>query len=816
MIERFRSRFAFIGVLVILMFAALILKLNNIMIIQSDTISDTLVARTTKTIPVYGERGKILDVNGIPLAMDQKCYNVVFTRTVSLGTKSIRSEYTQKFIELYNIVTENGGEFIDTFAIRRNDSGEYYFYWGDISEAAAKTRETRWRSNMYVSTTATAEEIFMDLCDKYQIPTDLPYDEIRSLLSVWQEIQLSSYLSYLPVTISSNVDSDCVAEVMSKSDTLTGVSIEESTTRVYTKNSTAAHIIGYMGKMNDDTTISHYKNLGYSSDSLIGVAGIEKTMEETLSANLTDRQGEKVVQTDIKGKITSEISSKEATNGSDVFLTIDLALQEVLDEALKENIEQVNQFEQQRVASNYDKYKGVLATREIEMCTSGAAIVMDVNSGNVLAMSSYPSYDLNLFSGGISTEEYASLTNDKSTPLLNKAISSKAAPGSIFKMVTGLAGLEEGAITRNTIIHDNIVFTEGIDERSAPKCYSSIGHGDVDIVKALEVSCNYYFYTVASRLKIDKINNWAEKFGLTSKTGIQLPGESTGQIGGQSVLYDNTKDVDNQKTSKARLVYNKIVELLKEDCEKSNITVDDTKIATAATRIIKLVGQTSEVGPQIRGIMSEELGISETVNLQKFWYKDISDLLYDITWNQLLTVTTGIGQGVSLITPIEAVRYISAIANGGTVYNANLIDKIIDANGNVTETQPSVYYKLNASAANLSYIKQGMQKVVSDEDGGTAASEFSTFKYKNQIAGKTGTSQTGYKGVNVDIENTSWFVCYAPRDNPQIAIVVYLPRGYSGSKGAYTVKKVVEFYLDRLYGSSTTTQTYTQYNSINN
>lgn len=813
MIERFTSRFAVIGVLVILMFAALILKLNNIMIIQSDSISDTLVARTTKTIPVYGERGKILDVNGIPLAMDQKCYNVVFTRAESLGSKSVRSEYTQKFIELYNVVTQNGGKFIDTFAIRRNDNGEYYFYWGDISEAAAKTRETRWRSNMYVSTTATAEEIFMDLCDKYQIPTDLPYDEIRSLLSVWQEIQLSSYLSYLPVTISSNVDSDCVAEVMSKSDTLTGVSIEESTTRVYTKNSTAAHIIGYMGKMNDDTTVSYYKNLGYSSDSLIGVAGIEKTMEETLSANLTDRQGEKVVQTDIKGKITSEISSKEATNGSDVFLTIDLALQEVLDEALKENIEQVNQFEQQRIASNHDKYKDVLATRDIEMCTSGAAIVMDVNNGNVLAMSSYPSYDLNLFSGGISTEEYAALTNDKSTPLLNKAISSKAAPGSIFKLVVGLAGLEEGVITRNTVIHDNIYFTDGIDIGSAPK---SEGNGDVDIVEAIEVSCNYYFYTVASKLKIDKINNWAEKLGLTSKTGIQLPGESTGQIGGQSVLYDSTKDIDNQKTSKARLVYNKIVELLKADCEKSNITVDDTKIATAATRIIKLVGQTSEVGPQIRGIMREELGISETVNLQKFWYKDISDLLYEITWNQLLTVTTGIGQGVSLITPIEAVRYISAIANGGTVYNANLISRIVDSNGNVTQTQPSVYYKLNVSAANLSYLKQGLQQVVTGEDGGTAVSAFSGFKYKDQIAGKTGTSQTGYKGTNVDIENNSWFVCYAPRDNPKIAIVVYLPRGFAGSQGAYTAKQVVQFYLDRLYGSSTTTQNDTQYNSINN
>ncbi len=807
MLEKMRSRFIIVGVLVILMFFALIIKMNNIMIIQSDSISDALIARTTKTIPVYGERGKILDINGVPLAMDQKCYNVIFTRNESLSTKAIRSSYTQQFIELYDIVTSNGGKFINTFAIVKNDKGEYYFSWGNISESAAKTRETRWRSNMYVNSTDTPEQIFLDLCDKYQIPTDLPYEEISSLLSVWQEVQLTSYVSYLPVTISYDVNTKCVAEVESKSDTFSGISIAESTTRVYTKNSTAAHIIGYMGRMTDDTTVTKYTALGYSQDSLIGVSGIEKTMEEALSANISERQGEEVVETDIKGRITSEISNKEATNGSDVFLTIDLSLQMLLDDALEENIRQVREFEEQRIASNPDKYSAVLATREIEKCNSGAAVVMDVKTGNILAMSSYPSYDLNLFSGGISTEEYASLTNDTRTPLLNKAIASKAAPGSIFKMVTGLAGLAEGVITRNTIIHDNVIFTDGIDERSAPRCYLSSGHGDVDIVKALEVSCNYYFYTVASRLKIDALNNWAEKFGLTSTTGVQLPGETTGQIGGQSVLYDNTKDVNNQKTSKAILVYNKIVEYLKADCEKSNITPDDAKIASAANNIIKLVGTTSEVGPEIRRIMREELGISETVNLQKFWYKDISDLLYDITWNQLLTVTTGIGQGVSLITPIEAVRYIAAIANGGTVYNANLIDKIVASDGTVTETQPSIYYKLNVSQTYLSYIQQGMVKVVSDEDGGTAASTFATFKYKSQIAGKTGTSQTGYKGTNVDIENTSWFVCYAPKDDPEIAIVVYLPRGYSGSKGAYTVKQVVQYYLDKKAEEAKTTNT---------
>lgn len=815
MFQKLKSRFIIIGILVGMMFVALIIKMNNIMIVQSASIADTLTAKTTKTITVTGERGKILDINGTPLAMDQKCYNITFTRTQSLSTKAIRAEYTQKFIELYDILTSNGAELIDTFAINRSDEGDYYFDWGNISEDAAKSRETRWRSNMYISASLTPKEIFLNLCDKYQIPTDLPFEEIRSILSVWQEIQLNSYLSYLPITIAYDVSDKCIAEVESKSDTFIGVAIDESTTRAYTKNSVAAHIIGYLGKMTDSDTISYYKELGYSSDDLIGVSGIEKSMEETLSANLEERQGEEIVETNVKGTITSVLSTKEATNGSDVYLTIDLPLQMVLEDALEENIKQVYDFEVQRISSNYSKYAEVLASREIEMCESGAAIVMDVKTGNILAMSSYPSYDLNLFSGGISTEEYASLTTDSALPLLNKAIASKAAPGSIFKMVTALAGLQEGVLTSTTTIYDKIFYTDGIDIGSAPRCWSSVGHGNVNVVKALEVSCNFFFYTVAGELGIDKINNWAEKLGLTSKTGIQLAGEATGQVGGQDVLYDNTKSVDNQKTSKARLVYNKIVEYLEKDCQKSGITVDDAKIEEAATQIIKLAGDSEEVGPKIRGIMSEVLGISETVNLKNYWYKDISDLLYEITWNKLHTVTSGIGQGISLITPIEAVRYIAAIANGGTVYNANLIDRIVAADGTVTEVEPSIYYKLNVSAYNLKLIRQGMQEVVSGEDGGTAVSAFSTFKYKNQIAGKTGTAQTGYKGVNVDIENTAWFVCYAPRDNPQIAVVVYLPRGYSGSKGAYTAQKVVEYYLDNLYGQAGTT-TDTGLNTISN
>lgn len=813
MFEKLRSRFIIVGILVLLMFAALIIKMNNIMIVHSGDIEDTLTAKTTKTITVTGERGKILDVNGVPLAMDQKCYNITFTRSESLTSKSKRSIYTQKFIELYNIITSNGGDVIDTFVIDRNEHGDYYFNWGDISEDAAKSRESRWRTNMYVSTSLTAEEVFLSLCDRYQIPTDLPFDEIKSILSIWQEIQLNSYLSYLPITISYNVTDKCIAEVESKSDTLTGISIEESTARVYTKSSTAAHIIGYMGKMTDKDTIDYYKKLGYSSEDFIGVTGIEKTMEETLSANLEKRQGEEVVETNVKGTVTSVLSTLEATNGSDVFLTIDLNLQMILDKALEENIKQVRDFEEQKVKSNPSKYADVRAKRDIEMCESGAAIVMDVKTGNILAMSSYPSYDLNLFSGGISTEEYKSLTSDSANPLLNYAISSKAAPGSIFKMVTAIAGLQEGVINAGTTIHDNITYTDGIASGQGPSCWSSVGHGNVDVVKALEVSCNYFFYTVAGKLGIDKINNWAEKLGLTSTTGIQLTGEATGQVGGQSILYDNTKKVNDQKTSKAILVYNKIIEYLKEDCKKSSITVDDSKIEEAATKIIKLAGETNEVGPQIRKIMSDVLGISETVNLKNYWYKDISDLLYEITWNKLYTVTSGIGQGISLITPIEAVRYIAAIANGGTVYNANLIDKVVAADGTVTKTEPTVYYKLDMSASNLRLIQEGMQEVVSGEDGGTAVSAFSSFKYKNKIAGKTGTAQTGYKGVNVDIENTAWFVCYAPREDPKIAVVVYLPRGYSGSKGAYTVQKVVEYYLDNLYGDTGTT-TNTKLNSL--
>ena len=314
----------------------------------------------------------------------------------------------------------------------------------------------------------------------------------------------------------------------------------------------------------------------------------------------------------------------------------------------------------------------------------GAAVVMDVNTGNVLAMASYPSFDPNLFTGGISEEDYKALSDENTAPLFNKAISSASEPGSIFKPLTGYAGLMEGVITPQEAIDCQNEYTPAVQQGKAPGCWqkNSEKHKQENIVKALKDSCNYYFYTISDRMGIDKLTKWADTFGLSSKTGIELTGEATSHVANQQVLYDNTKDINTgQQNSKPYLVRLLIEKQLKKYGLLRGVTYTDEQVTRCATKIVQLVGTTTNIGPQIRSIMREELDIPESTSYAKRWHQEINSILYEITWNRIQTVLTGIGQSVTAVTPIAVARYISAIANGGNVYEASIIKKVVAPDG---------------------------------------------------------------------------------------------------------------------------------------
>ena len=269
----------------------------------------------------------------------------------------------------------------------------------------------------------------------------------------------------------------------------------------------ASHIIGYIGKISEEEY--NEEQDVYENDDYVGRTGVESSFEKYLRGI----DGKQEIEMSVDGTVTGETVTQDAVQGSSVVLTIDATLQDVTEKALKNNIEKIRNG---GFSSSYDA-KG------------GAVVVMDVNSGEVLAMASYPDYDPNSWVGGISKKDYEVIRTNNS--LFNKSISGSYAPGSIYKMVTAISGLQTGAVSITEKINDTGVYSYG---NKTWKCWYYTdyhrGHGYLDVSGAIQHSCNYYFYEISRRMGIDNLVKYAKYFGLGSKTGIELPSETAGTL----------------------------------------------------------------------------------------------------------------------------------------------------------------------------------------------------------------------------------------------------------------------------------------------
>ena len=804
MVSRFKYRLIVICSIIAVLFAVMILQLGSLALDQGSSLSDESSSRTTRTQYIDGERGSILDTNGIPLAYDERSYNVEFLRDPTRNTYTDKAYYTDIIVKTIDIIEENGGAVIDTFNIIKNARGEFEFYFGDVSEEVSETRHENWCKNMQVNKESPAANVYRDLRNRYRIPEDMNYEQARKVLSIWQEAQLTSYIAYEPVTISTNVDINTVAHIEARSDELDGMQISAATARVYPYNSTAAHIIGYTGKMNDAVQLAEMQEKGYTQDDLIGITGIESSMEDYLTGNTTERQGSRVVEVSSRGKVISETSSTPAKSGDSVMLTIDLELQTVAEEALKKNIEYINGVQQEAYDEKKSDYDEILNGRDPSFAKSGAAVVMEAKTGRTLAVANYPSYDINLFTNGISPENYQALLDDPATPLFNKAVSSSGIPGSIFKMVTAVAGLMEGELTLDESISDEGYFDKYINDPDSgehgPKCWVYPyydQHSNLTLQEALQVSCNYFFYVVADRLGIEKLDSWAERLGLTTKTDIQIPGETQGQVGGPLVLYDSSVSLYQQKTSLPIIVYNSIYSYLESIGENRNVEYTEEVLDETAKALVDLAKDgTTQNGGNIRQVLYEYMAIPTEVSFKVGYDNDINSYISELVWKPTDTAIVGIGSGITAVTPIAVARYVSAIVNGGTVYDAQIVDRIVDPDGNLIEQfSPTIESKLDINQEYLDAIMKGMKSVISPEDG-TGMNTFQGWKYANIIGGKTG---TGVVFENMPIEDNSWFVSFAPYDDPEIVVVIYIPNGYKGTYSSMAAKDILEYYLDRKY-----------------
>lgn len=435
-----------------------------------------------------------------------------------------------------------------------------------------------------------------------------------------------------------------------------------------------------MGRINED---EYRSRLNYGMNDYIGKLGIEYIFEDYLRG----KDGIKQVDMDINGAKTAEYETQEAIQGADVVLTIDANLQKVAEDALSKNLEKLR--------------KGTMG----EVCDAqrGSVIVTNVKTGEILAMVSLPDYEPELFLNGISDEKWKEYKEKNS--LYNVATQGSYAPGSIFKMVTAIAGLESGVITTTEKINDTGVYPRGHN----PVCWNRGGHGLINVSNAIKQSCNYFFYEVGYRAGIEVLEKYARYFGLGEKTGVEVLSETSGTLAGKTY-------------------YDKIGE----------------------------------------------------------------------TWYLGNTLSAAIGQAENSFSPLQIAKYISMLTNGGKNIDLTLIKTIINSDGTQVPKEEIKEYvneklgrtneekaDLNINQANLDAILEGMRSVA-NESGGTAYSVFRNFNI--EIGGKTGSAEAGNK-VN------GWFVCFAPFDEPEIAIVVFVEGGKHGSYTAEVARDIISQYF---------------------
>ena len=809
--KKFVGRYRFLAAFIALLFIVLIVQLYFLQVRDYEENAASAESKKTKTITSQGQRGTIMDVNSLTLAYDKQIYNIQFYRDPNNGKSAIEG-YTKAIIDVIDIVERNGGTLDTSFSLKQDEmTGLWVFTWNNsrYTQSQQDAREKMWRSNFYVSS-VPQQELFSRLCTSYNVPDELSTEKKIQVLGVWETMQNNAFLSQ-PVTIASNVSWETVIEVEAKALTLDGISVSVSSTRVYPNNTLACHVIGYIGTIqNYDTYYESYQPKGYSMSDLIGLDGVEKTMEDWLTPNTTQRKGKRVVEIDRYGAISRTLSTTEATDGNNIKLTIDSNLQRVAEQALAANIEEIRNTQEDLLNSDswLDTNKAVLqgTTRDfdsnpISLAEKGAVVVIDMQ-GRVLALASYPPYDPNAFIVG--GDAAADILLDSRNPLVNYAIGSRDTPGSIFKMVTATAGLMNGQLSLSETISDEGRFTK-YDTTNPPRCWVNQKrldlHKDQTVQLGLSHSCNYFFYTVGSRL-YEKTDNQLYKtaalYGLTTKTGIDLPGELQGYVGSQTTLYDKNKAISatEQATWRPSIVFNNIKKHLVSVGEDYGMTFEEAKLDKCVKRLMDMAVDFNQNDwlPEIRTILMEELDMPRELVYLQIVAGDTYIMLNEIKWGGSEAIMCAVGQSITAVTPVAVARYVAAIANGGEVYDLRLIDSIISPEGEViSQSSPILASELNCPEEYLQAIREGMKGVVDPEGGGTATKYFSDFSYKDEIGAKTGTAEK----TDIDLENNAWMVAFAPYDDPEIAMVVYIPNGYSGAHCSPTVRDVLEYYLDQ-------------------
>lgn len=578
----------------------LIIQLFNLQIIHGAEYREESNTRLTRESTLEAARGEILDRSGNVLVTSSQKFDLELYKS-KIDTDTLNDT----ILKIVNVLDKYEVDYTDSFPIKI-EPFEFTLSGDSLSN---------WKKNNDINADSNAEEAFYKFKDKYKIKNE-NISEVRKIMAIRYAIVKEGYSSTKSLTIAKDIPREAVAEFTESGDEFPGINISVQPVRKYKEGNLASHILGYAHKISND----EYKNKKdiYDQNDIIGKSGIEAVFEEYLRG----KKGTKQIDMAVDGTITAEVVEKEAVAGSNVILTIDSKLQKITEDALRDNIEKI-------------KSGGFGKAYEAK---GGSCVVMNVKTGEVLAMASYPDYNPQSFADGISNEEWQGYLQNTSYPLLNKAIQSAYEPGSIFKMVTAIAGLESGNITLTEKINDTGQYIKYGEKRNC-WYYTDYhrGHGYLNVIGAIEKSCNYFFYEAADRMGIDTLDKYASYFGLGKKTGIELPSETAGTLASKEYVKSINSTWNPGDTINAAIGqgYNRFTPLQMAKYI-SMVANGGNKIDVSLIKTIQNPDGTDVSKEEINKFVSEKLGVSkdedsENISLNSEYINAVKEGMKSVT-----------------------------------------------------------------------------------------------------------------------------------------------------------------------------------------
>lgn len=595
----------------------------------------------------------------------------------------------------------------------------------------------------------TAKKAFYEIRNNknYKIDKNLSDSDARKILVVRDLIKSQGYSQYNPITIATDISQKTISQLEESAIELPGVSVAVEPVRYYPNTTLASHILGHMGKMpsgQEDKYLNREEGKTYSKGDTVGISGIEKSYEEQLRGV----DGYKKVQVDALGRITRELDVSEPKSGATVYLSIDKDLQEDTENALKGVLEAL------RVGGTYkSKYGNKTFSSAAKNAASGAVIAIDAKNGDVLSMASYPNYDPNKFVNGISYEDYQALQpknkNDvlAANPQVNLATQGVFQPGSTFKMVTGMAAIDNG-LSPNYAIQDTGVIRLG-GPKSRPFAdliwhKSRSNHGYTDLYKAIQESCNIYFYTIGSgknytggkdpsvKVGAKGIIEYAKKFGLDDYTGLNEEiDERKGSVPNMAAKLETTKT----------LLRDYLTKEMANDFTDISKSKNPKEYESRIEEIVSWADETKTVGrveamERLTKMKVKEDRVETLADSIVFSYLNFAK------WSTADTFNISIGQGENQYTPAQMARYVAAIGNGGNLVELSVVDRVISNDYNNVDIDENKVEKIDFNnPEKLKDLIEGMKRVSTQ---GSGKGIFGP-NYPISVASKTGTAEKSGK-----------------------------------------------------------------------